>query len=900
MKKITFAFLLCISIFTFAQKQLSGQVLDENNKALPSASITIEDPNTPLVIAFGISDSKGNFSIAFTTNIAKISVKIKAFNKKPITQVVNNETAKLNFTLQSEATEIKEIKLKTKLITKRGDTISYDIGSFSNKADRTVGDVLRKIPGIEVNKDGSVLYQGDPINKFYVNGKDLMEGGYGAINNSLPKDAVAKIEVLENHQPIAMLRDKVVSQNAAINIKLKSAVTLTGRAELGAGASPLLWNAKVTPMLFTKELQWVFNYKANNNGESVENEGNILSFGNRFEGTRRQAQPTNWLSVDYASTPSISEKRYLFNNVHFLSVNVLKNLTKEWELKMNGNYINNVINRESESQTTYNPSSVFPDGLRFSQTTNNRFYTNQAKAEVIFTKNAKKGFFKNTTTLNGFWNSESADAVRQSINSQGQLISRQAKQNTQSPSSAFQNSLSAILPWKEKMINLLSYVNYKKDRQALTVDPSSYLLFTNMNVMGYDKVHQNFEFETFVANHSASVSFTSKKWTFSPEIGLDFSKNNLLSTTYGVSTTDLETNYGQDFQNNRNFVESRAYGQLGINFKNTSWNLNLNLPLNFRSIQSDNLMNNNNLSRNKPVFEPSYFVQYEFSSFWKASSFGSVSFDYGGISNIYSGFILLNPSNLSNPSLMNTKGLIPENLSKSIGGRLEYRNPLNNLFFNLRTNYNITNRNLINSSQISSNGQYFSQLLDFKNTPETKRYSVEVGKYIPKFKSNVSSNFGYNTGNSFFQNNSVMVESINDTQSMGVKLNNAYFSWMSLDYNFQYNWNTTKSNVNTAVKSTDWNHTLQAYFYPKDNHSIGFTWDDLTYNLSKEHYRNSFYDLSYQYSLSKSKIDFEIKWLNIANTKVFERVNVTSLGTVRNTTYIRPAQLMLTVKFNFK
>ncbi|NHW60290.1 hypothetical protein HA378_34530, partial [Escherichia coli] len=75
-----------------------------------------------------------------------------------------------------QATEIKEVKLKTRMITKKGDTISYDLKAFESKNDRTLADVLKKIPGIEVNKDGTVLYQGEAINKFYVNGKDLMEG----------------------------------------------------------------------------------------------------------------------------------------------------------------------------------------------------------------------------------------------------------------------------------------------------------------------------------------------------------------------------------------------------------------------------------------------------------------------------------------------------------------------------------------------------------------------------------------------------------------------------------------------------------------------------------------------------------------------------------------------------
>ena len=85
---------------------------------------------------------------------------------------------------------------------------------------------------------------------------------------------------------------------------------------------PFLYNLKLTPMFFGQKNQWVVNYKTNNNGESVEREGNMLAFGNRWEGRRGQSAANYWLSVDKASTPNIPEKRYLMNNVHFFSANV--------------------------------------------------------------------------------------------------------------------------------------------------------------------------------------------------------------------------------------------------------------------------------------------------------------------------------------------------------------------------------------------------------------------------------------------------------------------------------------------------------------------------------------------------------------------------------------------------
>ncbi|WP_332021373.1 carboxypeptidase regulatory-like domain-containing protein, partial [Kaistella sp.] len=218
---LTFLF----SVIGFAQTTVSGRITDSDGQPVPSASVTIEEQGKDAIMAFSISNSKGEYKVSFTSPEPNVDLKIKAFNQKPVLKSIKNTTQNLNFSLESDATEIKEVKLKTKLITKKGDTISYDLKAFESKADRTLADVLKKIPGIEVNGDGSVLYQGEPINKFYVNGKDLMEGGYGTVNNSLPKDAVQKVEVMENHQPVKILQDKVPSENAGLNVVLKKTVT---------------------------------------------------------------------------------------------------------------------------------------------------------------------------------------------------------------------------------------------------------------------------------------------------------------------------------------------------------------------------------------------------------------------------------------------------------------------------------------------------------------------------------------------------------------------------------------------------------------------------------------------------------------------------------------------------
>ncbi len=899
------------SVITFAQKTVTGKITDEDGIAIPSASVTIEEPGKDAILAYGITNSKGEYKVTFTSSEPNVDLKVKAFNQKSLTKQISNTSQNLSFKLQPEATEIKEVQLKTKMITARGDTISYDLKAFDSKNDRTLADVMKKIPGIEVKTDGTVLYQGNPINKFYVEGKDLMEGGYGTINNSLPKDAVAKVEVLENHQPVKMLQGKIPSDAAALNIKLKKSVTMTGRGEVGSGfGDPWLWNVKLTPMFFSKKQQWVLNYKTNNMGEQVENEGNIIGFGSSWEGRRSNIGQNNWLSVENASVPNLPVRRYLFNNVHYLSANYLTNIDKkqEWELKTSANYTNNAVEREDNVETIFAGTANQP-GSTITTSTRNNFYTDKLKGELIFTKNAKKGFFKNVTTFSQFWNADRAFAKR---------VGRIGDQSLESPTSSFQNSLSSIIPWKEKMVNFKSYVSYQNDNQTLSITPANYLQFPYLlpkadendpdefgiiNFAPDTRAVQNFNIKTLVTSHSANVSFTAKGWTFTPQIGVDYSSNKLLTNFDGVTVLNQPDFSSPAYENNLKFTELAPSASLGINYKNDAWSLFANVPVNFNSIQAEDDMRGVSKSLEKTTFTPNTFVQYSFASFWKASLNGNINYNFGDIQTAYAGYLLTSPAGFN---VMDANNPIPEVNTKSVGSRIEYRNPLNNLFFNVNYRISDTKRNLLSSPILDrSTGFTLIQYKNQDNKSATNSFSGEVGKYFPKYKTNMSVNYrnSYTVSDAFLDN--VQFESQNTNQSYGLKFNNTYFSWLSVDYNVNFTSNKQENiglpNGRLATNK-GFNHNLAAFLYPLENHTIGFTWDQVNSSDGERKFDNAFYDLSYQFSWASKKIDFELKWMNIANRKVFETYDIlASQNAVRYTrVQIRPSQVMFTVKFNFK
>ena len=89
----------------------------------------------------------------------------------------------------------------------QGDTITYNARSFTDVGDKSLADILKRMPGIEVSKSWQVKYQGEAINKLYIDGVDMLGDRYGlATENISPRD-VKSVDVMENHQPKKVLRD---------------------------------------------------------------------------------------------------------------------------------------------------------------------------------------------------------------------------------------------------------------------------------------------------------------------------------------------------------------------------------------------------------------------------------------------------------------------------------------------------------------------------------------------------------------------------------------------------------------------------------------------------------------------------------------------------------------------
>ncbi|QIL42413.1 carboxypeptidase regulatory-like domain-containing protein [Pedobacter sp. HDW13] len=269
MRKLGLTCWLLLAAFSvFAQKPLKGMVKDASGKAVESVNVTLKDAegNT---INFTRTNKNGTFSIELKNDqIAGYKIEASSIGFKKLITTVTDIAKSYDLTLQPSETTLETVTVKNRpSLTARGDTLNYRTSDFADKQDRSIGDVLKKMPGVEVAEDGKISYNGKSISNLYVDGDNLLDDKYNIGTKSIPHGAVDKVQVIQNDQPIKMMRKNNMSDDVALNLVIKDEAKLKvmGDATVGAGM-PNRFDENLTAMLFNKKLKFINNIKGNNIG----------------------------------------------------------------------------------------------------------------------------------------------------------------------------------------------------------------------------------------------------------------------------------------------------------------------------------------------------------------------------------------------------------------------------------------------------------------------------------------------------------------------------------------------------------------------------------------------------------------------------------------------------------
>jgi hypothetical protein len=868
--------LLFICQFSLAENQVTGKIISNNGDLLENIHILLQKENGGGIIAFGISNSKGEYTIGFKSDRDSVFIKTQSLNYSGQQLWLKNKNQVQNFTLFPEIKELKEVRVKAAPIRQHGDTISYSVGAFTGKNDQVIADVINKLPGLEVKSDGRILYQGTPIRKFYIEGMDLLEGRYNLANNNLPAESVASVQVLENHEPIKLLRDITSTDKASLNIKLKRNIAMTGKAQLGLGISPMLWNANITPMLFNKKQQMICSYQSNNTGKDVAMDLKSFSFEDLIDMMDNNTEKEELLCIQNLSTPGFNTSRYLDNNIHLLSTNYLLKLNHDLQLRVNSSYLNDYQKHNGGSRSEYHLGN---DTIILQEKISNRLSKRSLINDFTVSRNSDRNYLKNTLKIQAYWDKQLGHVIQNTD---------PIKQDYQNPFQSISNNLKWIKPLGKRMWQFASFVSYNKAPQSLLIEPGVYEEILNLG-KAYDALLQEANNEELNFNHSVSLINKIKRWSFTHKLGYQHQQKDFDSRMY-LSDNLIETDLGKEFQNQLNFRKDKIYGNENIQYITERLKIYADLPLSYANYHVSDKNADVSTQKNAFLFEPKLRLNYDFNAFftWKNS--------WKRIHKVDDTRRISYANVLENyRRLQKQEAILGKTKGQNLRTALYYKNPLSSVFAYAGYTYMQSEKDFILHNQIQNDGSMLLQIKKNDNRAYSHNIFAQASKYISNWKTNFSlkSNYILNKQKMFLNESITPIQ--NENLSLNAKITSDIFSWINFEYKNQFSWLTSKVDGGKNNRVKQQSHIIDLMIYPKDNHYFGCSSE----YLKNEGSENTFLDLIYNYTLKNKQSKIEIRWTNIFNKSSYSNYSVDEYSIVNNYYELRPSQIQLNYSFSF-
>ena len=168
--------LLLFSVEMTAQSfRFEGKVVDEKHSPLSDVSVSFLRSDHSIYM-FTFTDENGKFAITLDHKPSFLSLTFLGYASQVIP--VESYTPGMTFQLASSDFKLPEVKVKSNRVSIHSDTLSYLVSGFRMPQDRTIADVLKKMPGLEVLPGGTIRFEDKNISKLYIEGMDLMGNNY--------------------------------------------------------------------------------------------------------------------------------------------------------------------------------------------------------------------------------------------------------------------------------------------------------------------------------------------------------------------------------------------------------------------------------------------------------------------------------------------------------------------------------------------------------------------------------------------------------------------------------------------------------------------------------------------------------------------------------------------------
>ena len=844
---------LLMTCSAFAQKEVTGRLTDkQTGEALVGANVMVKNAEGKLV-KFATTRDDGTFLIKLSAWSKGMTIHVSMVGMKTYTAPLTEETTKLDIRMEEDTQELKEVIVKAGRIRENGDTVTYRVSGFAQKQDRSIGDVLQRMPGIDVASNGKIQYQGVDINKFYIEGSDLLGGKYGIATNGISHDAIGAVEVLENHQPMQVLSGLSFSDQAAINLKLKDKAKATWllNGHIGGGWSNQpkegLWNGEAFLMAVMANYQTITTVKSNNTGMDLRNQ--VIDFLSGGRGT----DLGDYFSVQLPSTPNLSKNRTTFNRSWMLSSSHLWKV-KKGEMKAQIDYYNHRATASSASTSTYyldNGEKMIRESREGTE------HGKQLTGKFILEANEKTHYLNNTLQTELNW-----DDIRTSMT--GTLPN---SQYAKMPDYYVANRLQVIKRFGGKHLVTFSSVNeWESKPQRLSVEYPDESRFS-----------QRISNHAFYTNERASYGFYLKGFNLSLEGGIQGylrdMESNLEDAVNGNTIGDVTTNY----------LSLYASPKLEYAFKKVE--LTLQYPFNYTLYKFNGRIGN----QSEYFHSPSLKVRWSPNPRFSVTATGGLGRSPMSLQNIHDEAILSDYRTFTQGG----KDFYT-NSRKQVSGRIQYRDTPRGFFANALLMKSWSNTPY-KTTQHFVDDFIFHSYEASPSRSQSLNIMGNVSKTLDFMRGSIAVNGGYSRMANNMVSENVPTLYHNTTWNLGGRINGSISNYVYWSYNLKYS-NSQLSMNREEIQSLDrYTHSFSMNISPIDVLSWETEGEYYRNEVAESNYKNLFLlDTKLTWQVSK-RMELVASVNNLFNRQEYTYTTYNKLSSIESTRYLRGREFLFTI-----
>ena len=389
MKKILLLLIMALSTSAFSQNiRFEGIIKDSTGLGLDMANVMAVNQETKAMDAYAITNEAGKFILNLKANTT-YSIKASYIGFQSYEKTITTSATNMNFPIiLKEGTLLQNVEVVHVMpVTISGDTIVYNSDSFTNGTERKLEDVLKKLPGVEVNKDGEIEVEGKRVQKVMIEGKDFFDGDTKLATKNIPADALDKIQVLRNYNEVSNLKGLSNDEESiAINIKLKEGKKnfWFGDISAGIGVGDKEERYIINPKLFFYSPKYSINVIANKNniGELPLTAQDYFKFTGGFKNMMRKSGSSFNVGSNDLGILGLRNNQAANIESDFGAANFSYNPSKAWTLSGFGIVLGNKT--EIETTNISNRMDNLPDGTSQTITEKREDFTRQDSKLALF------------------------------------------------------------------------------------------------------------------------------------------------------------------------------------------------------------------------------------------------------------------------------------------------------------------------------------------------------------------------------------------------------------------------------------------------------------------------------------------------------------------------------------